>query len=102
ETPQQAAIGAHSRVGKGHCRSEAPSNSNSLSAPLPGLEPAHEPHRGGWKALWASSVLIAGIVARKKLRQTPIQLGGLNSPMYCLSVAGTATRHLGSSFVVSS
>jgi hypothetical protein len=39
ETPQQGATAAHSKVGKGHCRSGAPSNSNSRSAPLSSLEP---------------------------------------------------------------
>jgi len=44
ETPQQGATGANSKVGRGHCRSGAPSNSNSLSASRFG--PAQERRRG--------------------------------------------------------
>jgi hypothetical protein len=71
ETPQQGATGAHSKVGKGHCRSGAPSNSNSLRASLSALEPAQERRRGCWKKLRASSILLAGTMSGKKLRETP-------------------------------
>jgi hypothetical protein len=46
ETPQPAAIGAHSTAGMGQSREETPSHSNLLAAFRSGLEQAHEV-RGG-------------------------------------------------------
>jgi hypothetical protein len=101
EMRQQAATGTHSRVGRGHCRSGALNNSKSLSALPSGLG-----RRGRWKALCASSILIAGIMPGENLRQTANSAGRQRTrrteqPNVSLR-RGTATPHLGSSFVVSS
>jgi hypothetical protein len=51
----------------GHSRQGKPSSSNFLAALHSGLERAHEARAGPQMALWASPVLIAGIVPDEKL-----------------------------------